>query len=59
MEGSDELLIDLANKILEQKDEQVENGVNHSSSDHEAWRSESLEERTGVCSEERYFYLSK
>lgn len=45
VEGSDELLIDLANKILEQKDEQVENGVNHSSSDQEAWRSESLEER--------------
>jgi len=45
VEGSDELLIDLANKILEQKDEQVEDGVNHSSSDQEAWRSESLEER--------------
>ena len=45
VEGSDELLIDLANKILEQKDEQIENGVNHSSSDQEAWRFESLEER--------------
>ena len=45
VEGSDELLIDLANKILEQKNEQVEDGVNHSSSDQEAWRSESLEER--------------
>ena len=45
VEGSDELLIDLANKILEQKDEQVEDGVNHSSSDQEVWRSESLEER--------------
>jgi len=45
VEGSDELLIDLANKILEQKDEQVKDGVNHSSSDQEAWRSESLEER--------------
>lgn len=45
VEGSDELLIDLANKILEQKDVQVEDGVNHSSSDQEAWRSESLEER--------------
>ena len=45
VEGSDELLIDLANKILEQKDVQVEEGVNHSSSGQEAWRSESLEER--------------
>ena len=45
VEGSDELLIVLANKILKQKDEQVEDGVNHSSSDQEAWRSESLEER--------------
>ena len=45
VEGSDELLIDLANKILEQKDVQVEDGVNHSSSGQEAWRSESLEER--------------
>lgn len=45
VEGSDELLIDLANKILEQKDEQVKDGVNHGSSDQEVWRSESLEER--------------
>lgn len=45
VEGSDELLIDLANKILEQKDEQVKDGVNHDSSDQEVWRSESLEER--------------
>ena len=45
VEGSDELLIDLANKILEQKDEQVKDGVNHGSSDQEVWRSDSPEER--------------
>ena len=44
VEGADELLIELANKILEEKEAQKNGGVTQEIAQ-EAWRNEALEDR--------------